>query len=44
MLKRKTRMHMNTHEYEKNKFMKNLWAIHDNLCLKEKHELPQITH
>jgi len=34
---------MNTHEYEKIIFMKNSWTIHDNLCLKDKHELPQIT-
>ena len=29
-LKRKTWIHMNTHEYEKIKFMKNSWVINDN--------------
>ena len=26
---------MNTHEYEKIKFMKNSWSIHDNSCRKK---------
>ena len=31
-VEKKTRIHMNIHQYEKIIFMKNSWVIHDNLC------------